>query len=491
MKRILLLTFCFIVCCVTRAQVKILFDATKAETAGNADWIIDADAFNISYSNGPATLGGGNDANAQQTPTPLQANITAGTVESFWKGGLSYWALDCVRKGYQVETLPYNGVISYGNIANPQDLIHYNLFVIDEPNILFTVNEKTALINYVQNGGSLFIISDHTQSDRNNDGHDSPEIWNDLFTNNGIVSNPFGITFDLTTISGNSYNTSSSVNDSMLHGGNGNVSQVLWSSGTTMTLDPTYNPTVKGSVYKSGSSNNGNTKVMVAYARFGLGKIVAFGDSSPFDDGTGDTNDQLYDGYIADANGNHKKLIMNATEWLVANSTILAGQINFNCFRIGNSISINWNIPSEIGLTSFNVQKSFNGKDFFNLKNIKPTGTLKYTLLDDDVLNNNKIFYRLEEVNSDASLKYSKTIEVKGPPTNTILLYPNPSKDNIFFNENDISRIIIRSILGNIAFTTTTIKNRQLNISVLQKGLYFIEIKNGNGKITTERFVKL
>ncbi len=31
------------------AQVKILFDATKAETSGNADWVIDADQTNLGY----------------------------------------------------------------------------------------------------------------------------------------------------------------------------------------------------------------------------------------------------------------------------------------------------------------------------------------------------------------------------------------------------------------------------------------------------------
>ncbi len=492
MKRLLLLSFCFIVCIVTpRAQVKILFDATKAETAGNADWIIDADAFNISYSNGPATIGWGNDANAQQTPTPLQGNITAGTIESFWKGGLSYWAVDCVKKGYQVATLPYNGLISYGNVSNPQDLTNYNIFVVDEPNILFTTNEKVALINFVQNGGGLFIISNHTQSDRNNDGYDSPEIWNDLFTNNGIVSNPFGITFDLSTISGNSYNISTNINDSLLHGSNGNVSQVLWSSGTTMTLDPAVNPTVKASVYKTGSSNAGNTKVMVAYARFGLGKIVAFGDSSPFDDGTGDTNDQLYNGYIADANGNHQKLIMNATQWLATNTTLLSGQINFNCFRKMKDVSIMWHTPTEIGLSYFNVQKSYNGKDFFNLRNIKATGASNYSFIDSDVSKADKHYYRLEVVNSDGSKTYTKTIEVKGQPSSPILLYPNPCKEIIFFSEPDVSNVIIRTVLGNIALTKTNITNGQLNLNALQKGLYFIEFINTNGYIATERFIKL
>jgi hypothetical protein len=136
------LFFAFIFLSNINAQIKILFDATKAETAGNADWIIDADLFNIGYSAGPANVGGGNEANPQRIATPAQSGITASTSESYWKGGLSYWAVDCVKKGYQVETLPYNGSITYGNAANTQDLSNYKIFVVVEPNIVFLQQKK-------------------------------------------------------------------------------------------------------------------------------------------------------------------------------------------------------------------------------------------------------------------------------------------------------------------------------------------------------------
>jgi hypothetical protein len=83
-----------------------------------------------------------------------------------------------------------------------------------------------------------------------------------------------------------------------------------------MTLNPTANSSVKGLIYKTGSSSTGTANVMVAMAQFGSGKVVAIGDSSIADDGTGDTVDTLYDGYITDANGNHRVLLMNAIVWL-------------------------------------------------------------------------------------------------------------------------------------------------------------------------------
>jgi hypothetical protein len=298
--------------------VKILFDATKAETAGNADWVIDADTYNLGYSNGPAVAGTGSEANPQQVPTPSQSGINAGTSGTYWSGGISSWGVDMVKKGFIVETLPYNGQITFGNLSNPHDLSNYKVFVVCEPNIVFTASEKTAILNFVNAGGGLFMISDHDVSDRNGDNWDSPHIWNDLMSNNNVHANPFGITFDYANFSETTTNIPALPSDSLLHGPMGNVTEVQWNNGTSMTLDNTQNSTVKGIVYKTGSSF-GNTNVMVAHALYGNGRVAALGDSSPADDGTGDPNDALYDGWITDAAGNHEKLIVNTTIWLAGN----------------------------------------------------------------------------------------------------------------------------------------------------------------------------
>ena len=300
----------------SNAQVKILFDATKAEMAGNADWVIDYDATTLGVgASGAYTTSSGHQSNPQQIPTPAQSGITASTAETYWSGALSSWAVDCVKKGYTVETLPWNGSITYGSTTNAQDLSNYKVFVIDEPNFRFSAAEKTAIMQFVQNGGGLFMISDHNNSDRNGDGWDSPHIWDDFLSNNSVQNYPFGIYFDTVDFSQTSTNISAAATDSIIHGPMGNVAEVQWSNGTTMTLNPTVNASVKGVVYKTGTTP-GNTNAMVAYARYGSGKVAAMGDSSPADDGTGNPTCSLYNGYWSDAAGNHRLLIMNMTIWL-------------------------------------------------------------------------------------------------------------------------------------------------------------------------------
>ncbi|MFI5149827.1 MAG: T9SS type A sorting domain-containing protein [Bacteroidia bacterium] len=308
-----------------QSTIKILFDGGHATTCSNADWIPDADLHDLNFSGGPASCCSGNKSDAQRFPTPAQSGVTASTPETYWEGGLSAWGIDCAKHNYQVESLPWNVPYTYGT-AGAQDLSNYNAVIICEPNIKFTTAEKAALMNYVAGGGGLFMISDHTGSDRNGDGWDSPMIWNDFLTNNGVNNNnPFGIAFDLANFSETTTNVASLPGDSCLHGPMGNVTQAKWSNGTSMTISPTANPAVTGVVYQTASTKGGTTGVMFAHSTYGNGKVAAMGDSSPPDDGTGNPSCTLYNGYFVDAAGNHQLLLMNATIWLVTKSSAATG----------------------------------------------------------------------------------------------------------------------------------------------------------------------
>ena len=250
MKRILALAFTLILCAslnTLQAQVKILFDDTKNQTSGSADWVIDADVTKYAV---------------PQLPTPSQTTVTSKTTDTFWTGALSSWGIDCVNKGYHVESLPSSGKITYGSKTNAQDLSNYKVYIIDEPNTKFNATEKTAILNFVKNGGGLFIISDHAGSDRNNDGSDSPTVWDDLFTNNGTVSNPFGIRFDTTNPNGKTYPSDitevstnlTKLTNPITKGTYGTVTKLSFSRGTTMVLDTVANNTVKGVVFSKQST---------------------------------------------------------------------------------------------------------------------------------------------------------------------------------------------------------------------------------------------
>ncbi len=275
---------------------RFLFDAAHAETAGNADWVLDAD-----------------NGTPQRIPTPAASGITATTPEKFWTGGLSSWGVALVKLGHSVETLPPGTAITFGG-TGAQDLSKYQVFVIDEPNTRFTAAEKTAILNFVKAGGGLFMISDHDKSDRNNDGFDSPAIWNDLMTTNSVKTNPFGFSVDKTNISETSSNVAAASASPVLSGSQGAVTQLKFSNGATLTLTPSANASVKGLIWRTSATKGGTTGAMCASSTFGSGRVVVVTDSSPADDGSGNPTDRLFPGWTEISS--HSKLHLNASLWL-------------------------------------------------------------------------------------------------------------------------------------------------------------------------------
>jgi len=121
---------------------KILWDGLHAETESSADWCVDADTY-VSGWNTSGTCTTGSEGTPQQTPTPAQSGITSGTTEDYWTGGNSAWAVALAKAGYTIESLtPCSGAITYGNGSNAQDLSNYSVFIVNEPNTVFTAAEK-------------------------------------------------------------------------------------------------------------------------------------------------------------------------------------------------------------------------------------------------------------------------------------------------------------------------------------------------------------
>ncbi len=289
MRRIFTIIFLsiFLLSGISVFSANILFDYTKDERAGNADWVIDTNY-----------------------PVPSPSNPSS---ESAWAGAISSWGYGMYLEGHTCHTLTSSYGITYGDGSNPYDLSNYDIFVVCEPQKQFTSAEKTAILNFVNNGGGLFIVSDHYGSDRDNSGWDSVEIWNDFgtetyfgfhFQTNGETNN--NITYTSSRVSSNS-------SDPIIHGSHGDVSSFAFHNGSTITLNTGNNSTATGHIWYDASHNY----VMYATAEYGSGKVCAVTDSSPADDGTGASGDNLYDGWNE---ASDKEAFLNGMEWLLTSS---------------------------------------------------------------------------------------------------------------------------------------------------------------------------
>jgi len=346
---------------------KVLFDARHAQTAGSADWIVDADSSLQVWSDFRCRRRD-NHHSGQRFPTPPQSEITVDTPETFWDGGISAWAVALAKdaldpgrgRSWQIEQYPWNAPeLTFGDATNPQDLSGYDVFIVCEPNVLFSDAEAQAVREFVAAGGGLFLCADHETSDRNCSGggvelHDSPFILNRLMRTDVETqhappyfdaANPaqdygvFGIwfyendnddpddadnhRFDWFTEAVND-NASPAADDPILHGPFGDGSGGLGFFGATqmaVSTDPQRgNPTARAHLWRNGESREPNAlgvseHVTFASARFGAGRVVAVGDSSPADDGTGEGS--LHPGWDKAVGGvaNHV-IFLNASEWI-------------------------------------------------------------------------------------------------------------------------------------------------------------------------------
>jgi hypothetical protein len=204
---------------------RVLFDNSKAETAGNADWIV---------------------STAQPDPTAQNPNPTT---ESSWTGAISAWGVRLQRTGqYSLKTLPPGNTITYGG-GGALDLANVDEFVMPEPNSPLSAAEKSAILRFIQNGGGFFLIVDHAGSDRNNDGWDSVRIANDLMSNNGVDNtDPFGFSVDAVNVANDNPVAIHDATNTVLNGQFGTVTGSIIRNGSTQTLHPADDPSVRGLV---------------------------------------------------------------------------------------------------------------------------------------------------------------------------------------------------------------------------------------------------
>jgi uncharacterized iron-regulated membrane protein len=182
--------------------------------------------------------------------------------------------------------------------------------------------------------------------------------------------------------------------------------------------------------------------------------------------------------------------------------TVPLDLLSFKAAKSNTSVELKWVSANEVNFSHYNVQKSDDGKIFTPFAKVNATGRGTYQTLDEKPsagLN----YYRLEMVDTDGKRKYSNivsvTFEAKGT---TMSLYPNPVQGSILTVDVSVNND------SEFTFTVTDIAGRNrltsqqkavqgtnplpLDISTLEKGIYFISAKNATTQevLRTMRFIK-
>ena len=178
----------------------------------------------------------------------------------------------------------------------------------------------------------------------------------------------------------------------------------------------------------------------------------------------------------------------------------------FNAQTEGENVKCKWETSSETNNEYFEVERSFNGKEFFPIGKVSGFGlgtsteSRTYSLIDDDVCNDIR-YYRLKQVDIDGNYSYSEVVAIDcSSDKKMINIYPNPAESTIFctFYENKNSSLTFqwRDIIGKVIKeeihdVVKGYNKVQSDVSDLAKGIYFLRLKEtGKSAEENERQVK-
>lgn len=314
-----LLVLLLVTLCVGAHATNVLYDDTHAQTAGNADWVPEG-----AYSD----------------------------------------MVDMLKtNGYNVKSLSN---VDREGIITAEILKEFELVILAEPNNPYTESEQAAIVDFVKNGGGAFIIGDHGNADRNGNGWDAVKVFNTFcpkfgfkFKGNDVYEAPL---------------TGSANNDHPVMFGVRGVG--VW-AGSTFDIVEAADAKAVGLI----DSRFAKSPYIVA-AEYGSGRVVAIGDSSPFDDGTGSGGkNKLHDSYDSFMYS-HPQLAYNAMVWVNGENPskrIPSRPVSFFNEAVASEKSINILVDAAHGNAASDKMKTFEKhmtkcglKVYYTLNLIKP-----------------------------------------------------------------------------------------------------------------------
>ncbi|MFY7964508.1 MAG: T9SS type A sorting domain-containing protein, partial [Chitinophagaceae bacterium] len=154
-------------------------------------------------------------------------------------------------------------------------------------------------------------------------------------------------------------------------------------------------------------------------------------------------------------------------------------------------VEINWAIKNEIGVNSYELERSVDGISFKTIGQVNAKGGGDYNFTDVNLPNTTNLYYRLQIIDKNGSKTYSEIKTVVLNNTNQIgfSIYPNPNKGiiNIIVEEaNPKGTLMISDVFGKQLHQQNFKAKTVLVNKKLAAGTYFITINNQTQKIVVE-----
>ena len=154
----------------------------------------------------------------------------------------------------------------------------------------------------------------------------------------------------------------------------------------------------------------------------------------------------------------------------------------------GKAVKLNWKTATEISTSYYTIQKSSNGTSYLDIGIVKATGIgdNNYEFSDNNPANGIN-YYRLQSVDKDGSISYSKVVSVNFGNSQSFAIIPNPARDFATINFSkavDKATLAVYDITGKQVITqslNSSANTYKLNTQSLKSGLYVIKVNTTTG----------
>ena len=179
----------------------------------------------------------------------------------------------------------------------------------------------------------------------------------------------------------------------------------------------------------------------------------------------------------------------------------------FGTLVSNNTIQTNWVTELEVKNKQFELQRSFDGRDFQTVAiaySLEESGKKAYKLTDKlPATSPSKVYYRIKQVDLDNKYSISKIITISIEEINKLFvkLSPNPvdNEFSISFENNNTpasairivdmnGREVFRKSLVGLQTSMHRIDTRQANMQ--KAGMYFAELTFNDGSRSTQKVIK-
>jgi hypothetical protein len=151
---------------------------------------------------------------------------------------------------------------------------------------------------------------------------------------------------------------------------------------------------------------------------------------------------------------------------------------------INKTVDVKWSTANDIGIESYSVERSFDGKHWVRLADIESKGSngdlVEYVMHDLDPVSGD-IFYRLKYNGSSMQTPYSPVVKVYKNSSNAVL-YPNPSQGIVQIGTFDNATVKVFDAVGKLVYEASNLSSgSMIDLTALGTGLFSIEINSESG----------